>query len=109
MPDLRRKFIRGAKNPLDRKQLSVGGEDTIALKHLHQWAEFIGKKWYAFNKNGVRHRVDNWDNGIGDKGEGHYPLFMDNERKLYTTNQWGNVEVDNRPKYVELRFIINIY
>ena len=109
LPDLRGKFVRGTETPLDGVRLSTGGEDTITFNHSHIWTEFQTRKWYSYNGAGNRFRVDDWDNGIDNEGEGNYPLLTKRatNAKLYT--QHSNKTWDNRPAYADLRYIIKVF
>lgn len=107
LPDLRNRFIRGSAMALNVSSLSVGGQDEVNSQHSHQWAEKRGLYWYAYDKSGAQYRIDDWDNGIGDKGKGNRPLSNDASLDLYTNNHMGTQ--DNRPAYVELRYIIKVF
>ena len=108
LPDLRGRFIRGAKEPLDGKRIQVGGSDKINLKHSHHWVTYNGGHWHSFTSDGRSIQIDNWNNGIHNEGEGDYPLLASGNMEIYT-NEWGNDQMDNLPKYAELRFIIRIF
>ena len=111
LPDLRNRFIRGSNQALAESHVKEGGNDTITLEHAHLWAHFKSKKWYSYNENNQYqyYRIDNWDDGVGDKGENNFPLQVDeeSEKKLYT--EMNTINVSNLPKYIELRFIIRIF
>ena len=108
LPDLRGRFIRGAKLMLDNQQIQSGGKDTIDLKHAHIWVDYKGKEWHSYGEGGKKFRVDDWTDGLDTKGVGDFPLISRVKGNLHT-NQWGNNNVDNRPEYIELRFIIKVY
>ena len=109
LPDLRGKFVRGTETSLDGVQLLTGGEDGISFNHSHIWTEFQSRRWYSYNAEGNRFRVDDWDNGIGNKGDGNYPLLTKGARnaKLYT--RASDQTIDNRPAYAELQYIVRIF
>ena len=109
LPDLRGKFVRGTEASLNGIQLLTGGEDSITFNHSHVWGEFHARKWYSYNTAGNRFRVDDWENGIDNEGEGNYPLIIRGARdtKLYTKASTPTRE--NRPAYIELRYIIRVF
>ena len=106
IPDLRSRFVRGAVRELANEGITVGGSDSIDLSHSHLWARKIGNHWWSY-KDGDFVRVDDWSDGIGDDGSGNRPLSNDGSLNLFTDEQ-GNTNADNRPAYVELRYIIRI-
>ncbi len=106
LPDLRSRFIRGAATQLADEGIVIGGTDTINLSHSHLWAEKRGTQWWSY-ESGEFQRVDDWDNGIGDDGEGNRPLSNDASLNLFTDSQ-GDTNADNRPAFVELRYIIRV-
>ena len=109
LPDLRGRFIRGSFDPLQPGNLVVGGSDTTDLSHAHRWASFESDEWYSYiDRNNDFGKVDNWDDGIHNHGEGDYPLLIDNGRSLYT-ERVGNTNESNLPSYAELRFIIRVF
>ena len=109
LPDLRGKFVRGTETSLDGVQLSTGGEDGISFNHSHIWTEFQSRRWYSYNAEGNRFRVDDWDNGIGNKGDGNYPLLTKGARNANLYTRASNQTMDNRPAYAELQYIVRIF
>lgn len=106
LPDLRNRFVRGADTSLGTAGIGVGGSDTIDFEHSHLWAEKRNGQWSSYWDREWR-RVDDWGDGIGDKGTGNRPLSNDSDLTLYTDKQ-GSPVADNRPAYVELRYIIRV-
>lgn len=106
LPDLRNKFVRGANSSLRKVGIRVGGSDTIDLEHSHLWAKKESGHWYSF-ENKEWKRVDDWDDGIGDDGNGNRPLSNDRNLLLYTDRQ-GSKSASNLPSYAELRYIIRV-
>ena len=109
LPDLRNRFIRGSNQALAESHVKKGGNDTITLEHAHLWAHFRPRQWFSFDENSHYHRIDNWNNGLGDEGENNFPLqvYEGRDKKLYT--QRDTTIESNLPSYVELRFIIRIF
>ena len=109
LPDLKGRFVRGSNESLDGSQLLTGGDDTISFNHSHLWSEFHALEWYSYNAAGSRFRVDDWVDGIDNEGNGNYPLLTRESAnaKLYT--RAFKQTTDNRPAYVELRYIIKIF
>ena len=108
LPDLGSRFIRGAREPLNAGRLRVGGNDDIDLEHTHMWAHYTsGDRWYSYNSEDRRVRVDNWNDGLHTEGSGDYPLLVRSNTELYTERAGGVAR--NLPSYVELRFIIRIF
>ena len=106
LPDLRNRFVRGAGTGLSKIGSRSGGREYINLEHSHLWATKKQGKWYSHN-NKKWGRVDDWNDGIGDSGEGNRPLSNDGDLQLYTDKQ-GNKSANNLPPYVELRYIIKV-
>ena len=114
LPDLRDNFVRGSRSSLEMKKGIVkGGSDESNLRHSHLWAQKDEKEWWSYDESGKFRRVDDWNNGIDDEGEGNRPLNNDLKSeiekplKLYTNAQ-GEATADNRPAFVELRYIIRV-
>ena len=107
LPDLRNKFVRGAYAELNNQSIASGGSDTIDLSHSHVWVERRGDAWWSYDNNGQYSRVDNWSNGIHNDGEETYPFMVAAGVKLYTDPQ-TDANADNRPDFVELRYIIRV-
>ena len=107
LPDLRNRFVRGSATALNVTSLSVGGQDEANSQHSHRWAEKRGLHWYAWDKDGSQYRIDDWDNGIGDSGEGNRPLSNDASLDLRTNIHMETQ--DNRPAHAELRYIIKVF
>lgn len=98
LPDLTGRFIRGTT----AAGLQSGGSAT----HAHRWAERGSRdlpgQWYSYlGEGGDLEVVDNWNNGIGNDGEG-FPLLVDKETRLFTSTE------EALPPYVELRFIMRV-
>lgn len=109
LPDLRSRFIRGSHVELNSNEVRYGGSDTRSLLHAHMWAHFKrNNQWFSHNEHNTLVRVDVWNNGLDDKGEGDFPLLVAQDRELYTS-QSGSSEISNLPSYVELRFIIRVF
>lgn len=108
LPDLRNRFVRGAAAALSEEGVRAGGSDTIDLEHSHLWARKKGGQWFS-HRGGSKEwgRVDDWNDGIGDNGEGNRPLSNDGDLELHTDSQ-GNQSANNLPAYVELRYIVRV-
>ena len=85
LPDLRSRFIRGADIALSKVGIRAGGSNTIDLEHSHLWAKKESGRWYSFDNKKWR-RVDDWGDGIGDKGKGNRPLS--NDSNLGDKGKW---------------------
>ena len=108
LPDLRGVFVRGAPAELNNRKLITGGEDTVAISHRHGWSTFDGTHWLSFGPDGTEVQIDDWGDGMGNQGGGFFPLNSARRtaRTLHTDDR--EQQVENRPAYVELRYIIKI-
>ena len=109
LPDLRGKFIRGTETELNEDHLSTGGQDRTVLGHSHLWSKFENKKWYSYTSNANKVRVDDWENGIGNRDEGNFPLLTKGARNMELFTTQSRQAFDNRPEYTELQYIIRIF
>jgi len=93
LPDLRDKFIMGAKDETwvgrtgggDSSVHSVappGAPTSNDGDHNHKWAWFEenGKEWWG----GMGHLEKNWGNGVDKVGGGIYPIEADRDLVLFT-------------------------
>jgi hypothetical protein len=57
--------------------------------HNHEWSYFTtGANWYSYNSNGQNFMLVNWGNGIGNEGDGYFPLAEETlvmTKHYYTT------------------------
>lgn len=140
VPNLNGKFIRGVSDP---NQIGAsGGQDTVSFPdytgsgttstdtytHNHRWAYFTdNQNWYTYYASGSSGlALKNWGDGLGEDGNGTYPLAEDSTvsstRHYYTNNDTHshshNVTITsqpdtpsqtNMPAYVGLLKLIRIY
>lgn len=114
LPDLRGRFIQGlsiSENLFTHNNgLHSGGNDSVDLSHTHSWVSFRNKGWFSYNSNGHSARLDGWKNGIGNEGEGTYPLSRSSTSNAdFYTAKAGPQSADNRPSYIKLHYIIRLY
>ena len=109
VPDLRQKFIRGSENPIGSNGLTVGGKESVTIEHAHEWARVADHRWFSYDDQGQRFRVDDWGDGIGSKGNGEFPLKShDNRRTLSFYTDQTPIEVKTLPPYVNILYIIKV-
>jgi len=107
LPDLREKFIMGAKYKSEVGRTGGGITHVHSLDpppattskvgdHNHKWARFQenGKEWYSFasvndatlqNQDKVEEiLVTNWGNGVDKVGKGKFPIEADRDLHLFT-------------------------
>ena len=109
LPNLRKRFIRGAQNRLDPNQVMAGGSDSIDLEHSHLWISYKNRHWHAFDKNNRFIQIDDWNDGMHDDGKHDvYPLIAKRNMEIFTSKS-GHSKVEHLPSYVEMNFIIKIY
>ena len=109
LPDLRHRFIRGSADELNRVGIEFGGKDEIQLTHAHLWASLRNHEWWTYNENNEEFRVDDWNRGHDDGGDGEKPLKSHDDfgtRDLYTIEHTETIETI--PQYAELRYIIKV-
>lgn len=72
--------------------VSVSGNTGSAGSHNHQWSRVVNRDWYSYESGGSQVLVGAWDDGIGNDGSGHYPLFTSGsgELRYYTNNAGGH-------------------
>ena len=109
LPDLRGRFIRGAKSHLSSEALTIGGNDSIDIEgHSHKWAYIRNRDWHSFDRDNESFMLGHWRNGIGDAGEGHYPIYTARSSLDAYTGISGHHNLETLPRYAEVRFIIKV-
>lgn len=109
VPDLRRKFIGGSENPLGSNGLTIGGDESVTIEHTHEWARVNNHRWFSYNDQGRRVRVDDWNDGLGDEGTNEFPLKShDNSPDLSFYTNLQTLTVDTLPPYVDILYIIGV-
>lgn len=106
LPDLRGRFIRGSSG-MTRTEVVSGGQDEVERTHTHLWATYDGRNWSVV-MNGEWAQISAWANGMGDDGSGQYPLDPHDRGKMDLHTGPGGDAFDNRPRYVEMRYIIRV-
>lgn len=109
LPDLRNRFIRGSFDDLKLRGIEVGGKDEIEFEHAHLWASINNHRWFTYDENNERFRVDDWNNGHDDEGNGEKPLKSRNSYgtlDFYTMAESQTIKTI--PQYAELRYIIKV-
>ena len=89
VPDLRRKFVRGAQDVADIGSSGGASEHVHVVtpplsytsyeSHAHEWSHLQinpeGQRvWVSYDPQGQVVFMVNWSNGIGDEGQGIFPI-----------------------------------
>lgn len=112
LPDLRHRFVRGSYDEIDGTQLRGGGVDTVTMTHSHMWSTYRGRAWSSYGADGDPSVIIRWTDGFGNEGRDHYGLAHPKEKSAdmhvdyYTDMVLG--DLDNRPRHIELRYIIRV-
>jgi len=132
LPDLREKFIMGAKYESEVGRTGGGITHVHSLDpppattskvgdHNHKWARFQenGKEWYSFYSTGTEELAKNWGNGVDKVGGGIYPIEADRDLVLFTDfagshshtvdiPSFTSLEEDLQPPYIGLLKIMRV-
>jgi hypothetical protein len=114
IPDLRGSFVRGLEAGTSLSMsggVTIGGSDVIPpAEHTHSWVSFAGENWSSFQSDGrTAAAFTRWDNGIGNAGEGWYPISRQGGRITYYTSVDAHDHGgDNRPRFVSLHFVCRV-
>lgn len=114
LPDLRGRFIQGLSSGenlfMASNSLHTGGNDQLNLQHSHKWVVYNQKNWKSYNATGNQINIGGWNDGIGNDGKGHYPLYLKTSSSMNLhTEKSGQVQIDNRPSFIKLHYIIKIF